>query len=196
MSMSEDVDKIRIEAFLDNDPEPIVTHRPPVRFQLDTTGLSDGAHTLRIRSYDSAGHPGERCIRFTVRNGPGISVNGINDDDVLEGKVPILLNSYGGSEEEGRWEPGRVETPAPPPTWIWVLFLVIVAFAVFYGVRQWNPPPEMMNTPTYGQGGSDNWTLDAEAQHALFSAQPLFWAPQPSMGQCEPDPTRGASPIS
>lgn len=193
MSMSDDVDKIRIEAFLDDDPEPIVTHRPPVRFQLDTTELSDGAHTLRIRSYDSAGHPGERCIRFTVRNGPGISVNGINDEDVLEGKVPILLNSYGGSEEEGHWEPGRVETPAPPPTWIWVLFLVIVAFAVFYGVRQWNPPPEMMNTPTYGQGASDSLTLDAEAAHVLFPKIIDGRQPPQTMAIRTPQTSRGAA---
>lgn len=148
MSETDNPDKTRIEVFLNDDPEPIITHRPPARFQLDTTELEDGKHTLSIQAYDSGGYQGVRQIPFTVRNGPSIAVNGLNDNDVLEGKLPILVNSYGGTQEL-YWEPERVETPAPAPTWVWVLFLVIVAFAAFYGVQQWSPPPEMKDTPTY-----------------------------------------------
>lgn len=141
-------DQTRIEVFLDDEPEPIVTHRPPARFQLDTTQLSDGPHTLRIKAYGAGGQEGVRTIPFTVRNGPGIAVNGLDDNDILEGRLPILVNAYGGADEP-YWEPSRAETPAPAPTWIWVLFIVIVAFAAIYGVRQWNPPPEMAASPTY-----------------------------------------------
>lgn len=152
MSDTGEQDGTQIEVFLDDDPEPIVTHRPPARFQLDTTELEDGVHTLYIRAHDSGGHQGIRSVPFRVRNGPSIAVNGLNDNEVLEGKLPILVNSYGGTQE-AYWEPERVETPAPAPTWVWVLFLVIVAFAAFYGVQQWSPPPEMQETPTY----SDSW---------------------------------------
>lgn len=148
MSADPTADRTRIEVFLDDDPEPIVVHRPPARFELDTTQLDDGAHTLHIQAYDSSGQRGVRHVPFRVRNGPGIAVNGLSDNDVLEGKLAVLVNSYGGSSEAD-WEPSRVETPAPAPTWIWVLFIVIVAFSVFYGVRQWFPPPEMAESPTY-----------------------------------------------
>lgn len=141
-------DRNRIEAYLDDDPDPIVVHRPPARFQLDTTRLADGPHTLHIKAWDSNGQQGVRTIPFTVRNGPGISVNGVRDNDVLEGDIPILINAYGGRGEL-YWEPSRAETPSPIPTWIWVLLIFIVAFAAFYGLRQWSPPADMADTPTY-----------------------------------------------
>lgn len=135
--------------YLDDETEPLLSHRPPVRFELDTSRLEDGDHRLRVEAYDATGRKGVRIIPFTVRNGPGIAVNGVRDNDVLEGKIPILINAYGGSGETV-WEPSRAETPAPIPTWAWVLFIVIVAFGAFYGVRLWHPPPDFADTPTYG----------------------------------------------
>ncbi|HKJ30263.1 MAG TPA: cytochrome c [Balneolales bacterium] len=143
-------DKSRVIVFLDDEKEPLLTYRPPVRFELDTSALDDGHHKLRIEAYDSNGRKGVRTIPFEVRNGPGIGINGLQADDILEGKVPILINSYGG-ETEQYWQPNRAETPAPIPTWAWVLLLVVVAWATFYIARQWNPPPEYANTPTYGK---------------------------------------------
>ncbi len=140
---------VRTLVYLDDETEPLLSHRPPVRFELDTSRLEDGEHRLRVEAYDSTGRKGVRIIPFTVRNGPGISVNGVRDNDVLEGKIPILINAYGGSGETV-WEPSRAETPAPIPTWAWVLFIVIVAFGAFYGVRLWKPPPDFADTPTYG----------------------------------------------
>ncbi|HUH37872.1 MAG TPA: hypothetical protein VL027_08005 [Spongiibacteraceae bacterium] len=139
-------DLTRIEVYLDDGETPIVTHRPPARFELDTTRLSDGPHELHIRAFDASGQQGLRSIPFIVRNGPGIAVNGLKNNDVLEGKHPILVNAYGGSGEH-YWEPSRVETPAPIPTWIWVLLIVITAFAAFYGVEQWHPPAGLYDTP-------------------------------------------------
>lgn len=174
MSAEQINDGNRIEVYLDDDPEPIVTHRPPARFQLDTAQLADGPHMLHINAYEADGYRGVRHIPFTVRNGPGIAVNGLSDDDVLEGSIPILVNAYGG-RSEAYWEPSRAETPAPIPTWIWVLFIVIVAFSAFYGVREWRPSPEMADTPTYSseslntaesgdaaQGGSSRPEPDAD----------------------------------
>lgn len=145
--MEEDI--TRVIVYLDDKKEPILTHRPPVRFEFDTTTLDDGNHVLRIEAFDSTGRKGIRAIPFVVRNGPGIGVDGLQANDVTEGRIPILINSYGGANEM-YWEPARAETPAPIPTWAWVLLLVIVAWAAFYVARLWNPPQQYASTPTYG----------------------------------------------
>ncbi|MFH5833402.1 c-type cytochrome [Halalkalibaculum sp. DA3122] len=145
--MAEDNSNL-IHVYLDDQEEPIVSYRPPVRFELDTTQLEDGPHTLKVVATDATGHKGVRKIPFEVRNGPGIDVEGLQDNDTLDGKVPILLNAYGGAKEP-YWEPSRAETPAPVPTWAWVLLLVVVAWSTFYIAQQWNAPDEFANSPTY-----------------------------------------------
>ena len=129
----------RIDVFLDDDPTPFASYSPPLRFELDTSALSDGQHSLRIEAYDSHGTKGVKTMNFTVRNGPGITVSGLHDNDVLEGTVPVLINSYGGAVES-RWEPSRAETPSPVPTWGWVLVILFVAFGLYYGVQHWSEP--------------------------------------------------------
>jgi mono/diheme cytochrome c family protein len=139
----------RIEVYLDDSQEPVATFSPPDRFELDTTALEDGPHVMRIVAIDQYGHRGVRKIRFAVRNGPGIAVDGLRENDLVEGKVSVLVNAYGGAYEE-KWEPVRAETPSPVPTWAWVALIVIVAWAMYYGVQQWKPTPQFSNTPTYG----------------------------------------------
>ncbi len=134
--------------YLDDDPAPIAQYAPPLRFELDTAQLTDGSHVLRVEAYDAHGHMGVRHIPFTVRNGPGIAVEGINHNDVLEGTIPVLVNSYGGANEPN-WEPSRAETPASIPTWIWVLAIGIVAWGTFYFVGQWSPTERFIDSPTY-----------------------------------------------
>ena len=50
----------RIDVFLDDDPTPFASYSPPLRFELDTSSLSDGQHSLRIEAYDMAS--GERTV--------------------------------------------------------------------------------------------------------------------------------------
>lgn len=141
-------DLTRVDVYLDGGAEPVVSYRPPVNFELDSTQLEDGEHVLRVEAFDSKGNKGVRTVPFSVRNGPGIAVHGITPGDVLDGKVPVLINAYGGRGEKA-WEPSRAETPAPIPTWTWVLVLFIAAFGVFYAVRHWNPSPDFAATPTF-----------------------------------------------
>lgn len=138
----------RVEVYLDGDPQPIGTYRPPARFELDTEKLADGPHELRIVATDVSGHRGVRRIPFEVRNGPGIAVDGLRPGDLVEGRVSVMVNAYGGAHE-ANFEPARAETPAPIPTWAWVLLLGVVAWAMFYAARQWFPPPSFASTPTY-----------------------------------------------
>lgn len=143
-------DLTRVDVYLDDDTEPIVSFRPPVNFELDTTKLQDGKHLLRIEAFDSGGVMGVREVPFTVRNGPGIAVHGIAPGDVVDGKLPVLVNAYGGANEL-KWEPARAETPAPIPTWTWVLVILVVAFGVYYGVRNWAPSGEFVSAPTFSK---------------------------------------------
>lgn len=137
-----------VYVYLDDDERPIAQYAPPLRFELDTSQLADGEHELRVEAFDAHGHMGVRRIPFTVRNGPGIAVEGIHHNDVLEGVIPILVNSYGGANEPN-WEPSRAETPAPIPTWIWVLIVAMFAWGAFYFATQWNPTPAFADAPTY-----------------------------------------------
>ncbi len=138
----------RIEVYLDDSAEPLVVSRPPHRFDLDTTALEDGPHVLRIVAVDPYGRRGTRKIPFDVRNGPGIAVEGLRQNDLVEGRISVLVNAYGGAYEE-KWEPRRAETPSPVPTWAWVTFITVVAWAMYYGISQWKPSPEFARTPTY-----------------------------------------------
>lgn len=155
--METDVEASRVEIYLDGSDEPIGVYRPPARFQLDTEELEDGTHELKIVATDRSGHRGVRTVEFVVRNGPGIAVDGLKDGDVVEGDVSLLVNAYGGAYEEN-WEPSRAETPAPIPTWGWVLFLAVVAWAMFYAAQTWSPSGDMAASPTFAawdRGGAE-----------------------------------------
>jgi len=146
--MVNETEASRVEVYLDGSDEPIGVYRPPARFHLDTEELEDGAHELKIVATDRSGHRGVRTVDFVVRNGPGIAVDGLKDGDVVEGDVSLLVNAYGGAYEEN-WEPSRAETPAPIPTWGWVLFLAVVAWAMFYAAQTWSPSGDMASSPTF-----------------------------------------------
>lgn len=141
-------DPVKVSIYLDGSPEPIGEYRPPATFELDTTRLPDGPHTLLIKATDRAGIEGVREVHFAVRNGPGIAVMGLGDGDVVEGKIPVLVNAYAGASE-AQWEPRRAETPAPIPTWSWVLLLSVVAWAMFYWAVAWAPSEQYRNSPTF-----------------------------------------------
>ena len=144
--MSEDT--VKVEVYLDDEEKPIGVYAPPASFELDTTKLPDGPHRLIIKATDRSGVQGVREVPFIVRNGPGIAVVGLSSGDIVEGKIPVLVNAYAGGTEQ-QWEPERAETPAPIPTWAWVLFLSIVAWAMWYWASNWAPAPQYANTPTF-----------------------------------------------
>ena len=167
--MSEDL--VKVEISLDDEAEPIGSYRPPASFELDTTKLADGSHKLTVRAWDQTGVMGVRTVEFIVRNGPGIAVVGLKPGDIVEGKVTVLVNAYsGGSEKE--WEPKRAETPAPVPTWAWVLFLLIVSWAMFYWADNLRPKEEfgvdLSATPTFA---SPARIAEAAGEHPAAVAQ-------------------------
>jgi len=122
---------VRIEIFIDDESVPRRTLEPPATLELDTEGLADGAHRLRVHAIDDSGTVGVEEIPFTVRNGPGIAVVGLADGDTVRGRISLLVNAFA-SRPGDTFEPTRAETPAPIPTWAWVLFLVVVAWGMWY----------------------------------------------------------------
>jgi mono/diheme cytochrome c family protein len=122
---------MRIELFVDDELEPRAALDAPAQFELDTTDLLDGPHVLHIRAREEGEPAGVQNIPFTVGNGPGIAVFGLADDEVVRGRVPLLVNAYG-SRVGDTFDPVRAETPAPVPTWTWVLALGIAAFCLWY----------------------------------------------------------------
>jgi hypothetical protein len=139
----------RIRIYLDNDTEPIADYEPPVTVNLDTFGLPDGQHNLRIEARSHNGRTGTREVPFQVRNGPGITLTGIHADAIVHGKLNFMVNAF---EAEEPFEPRRAESPSPIPVWLWVLFLAIMAWSAWYVAVLWTPPPAFAHTPTYVQG--------------------------------------------
>jgi mono/diheme cytochrome c family protein len=122
---------MRIDVYVDDEKEPRASFEPPQYFELDTSDLADGPHRLVVRASESEGPRSLEEIIFTVRNGPGIAVVGLAENEIVSGKIPILLNAYQ-SRVGDNFEPIRVETPAPIPTWAWVLFLSVVTWGLGY----------------------------------------------------------------
>jgi mono/diheme cytochrome c family protein len=122
---------VRIEVFIDDESGPRYRLTPPATLELDTVGLRDGPHRLRVHAIEDSGTVGVEEIPFTVRNGPGIAVVGLSDGDTVQGRIPLLVNAFA-SRPDDTFEPVRAETPAPIPTWAWVLFLVVGAWSIWF----------------------------------------------------------------
>ena len=60
----------RIDIFLDGAAEPLLSTTPPLSFELDTSLMEDGPHTMRIEAYDDLGVKGTRTIDFSVGQVP------------------------------------------------------------------------------------------------------------------------------
>jgi len=124
-------EKSSVTIFVDDEIKPVAELQTPVQFELDTTRLTDGQHTLRIVSHDPSGKEGIRIIPFEVRNGPAIAIEGIKENAVVDGKVPIMLNAYGKGDQKNFLIIGS-ETPQSIPFWIFLILIGFVAWAAYY----------------------------------------------------------------
>src|SRR5262245_40012089 len=99
---------MRIEIFIDDESVPRQTLVPPATLELDTEGLADGPHRLRVHAIDESGAVGVEEIQFTVRNGPGIAVVGLSDGDAVRGRIPLLVHAFA-SRPGDAFEPEAAE---------------------------------------------------------------------------------------
>lgn len=116
---------MKIELYLNGKPEPFKTITPPEEISFDTTSLMDGEHVLTVVSRDDNGKLlSKKQVPFKVQNGPTIDIHGLNQDETIHGERKLIINAYG-SQVGDEFEIDRIETPAPTPTWAWVLTLVV-----------------------------------------------------------------------
>ena len=126
-------DKSKVSLFIDDDLQPIAELLAPVQFELDTRKLTDGEHTLKMVSKSSLGREGIRKIKFIVRNGPAISIEGLSENAVVDGTVPLMINAYDKGDQKKFIIEGS-ETPQTIPSWLWILLVAFVGWAAFYVV--------------------------------------------------------------
>lgn len=129
--------KSKVFVFIDDSPQPLGQFHTPIRFELDTRKLLDGEHTLRIVGKDPSGKEGIRVIPFTVRNGPAISVEGLKNNDVVDGVLPLMVNAYGKGDQTQFLIDGS-ETPRSIPSWIWGSVMVFLGWAVYYVIANFS----------------------------------------------------------
>ncbi len=135
--MNNDKDR-SVRVYLDDQPVPLAEYTPPVKITLDTTKLPDGKHVLKVLARSTDGIEGIREVPFVVRNGPAITIVGLNDNDQVDHDLPIVINAYG-SERPDMFIVTGSETPAAIPAWVWVLVIAFMAWGAYFLVRHLTP---------------------------------------------------------
>ena len=125
--------KSKVIIFIDDQVQPIAEFDAPVNFELDTRKLKDGLHQLKIISKDPTGKEGIKTVPFTVRNGPAITIDGINDNDVVDGVLPLMINAYGKGNQKQFLIDGS-ETPKSVPSWLISGIIAFVAWAIYFTI--------------------------------------------------------------
>ncbi|UOE40376.1 cytochrome C [Chryseobacterium suipulveris] len=133
-------DKTSVLLFIDDDPKPIAELETPIVFDFDTSKLADGDHVLKIISKSPKGREGIRKIKFTVKNGPSISIEGLKENDIVDGSFPLMINSYDKDSQKSFVIEGS-ETPQTVPVWMWVIIILIAAWGAYYGITYFNGHP-------------------------------------------------------
>ncbi len=129
--------KSSVIVFLDDDPKPYGIFPVPINFELDTRKLVDGEHTLKIVSKDTLGKEGVRKIPFSVRNGPAIAIEGIKENEIIDGIIPIMINAYSKGDQKQFLIEGS-ETPRSIPAWFWVVIITFIGWAIYYAINSMN----------------------------------------------------------
>ena len=131
--------KSSVLIFIDEDIKPFGEFSVPINFELDTRKLIDGDHILKIVSKDPNGKEGLRKIPFTVRNGPAIAIEGLNEHEVVDGILPLMINAYGKGDQKQFLIEGS-ETPKSTPAWFWAIIIGFVGWAIYYTIISLTTP--------------------------------------------------------
>ncbi|MEO7175778.1 MAG: cytochrome C [Saprospiraceae bacterium] len=123
--------KSRVTIFVDDELQPIAELATPVQFELDTHKLTDGEHVLKLVSKSPTGREGMRKIKFIVRNGPAIAVEGISENAVVDGILPLMINAYDKGNQKSFAIDGS-ETPQSVPSWLWIIVIAFAGWAAYY----------------------------------------------------------------
>jgi hypothetical protein len=129
--------KSKVLIFIDDEQKPFGEYLAPINFELDTRKLIDGEHVLKIVSKDPLGKEGIRKIPFVVRNGPSVAIEGLNDNDVVDGIIPLMINAYGKGDQKKFIIEGS-ETPRSIPSLVWAIVIGFLGWAVYYAIMAMN----------------------------------------------------------
>jgi|SRR5690554_1077378 len=127
----------KVKLFVDDEPQPIAELSTPVQFELNTLKLTDGEHVLKIISKSPNGREGIRKIKFIVRNGPAIDIEGLSENKVVDGKMPIMINAYDQGDHHNFIIEGS-ETPQSIPSWLWIILISFFGWAAFYAITHFS----------------------------------------------------------
>ncbi|HET9054622.1 MAG TPA: cytochrome C [Cyclobacteriaceae bacterium] len=130
-------DKSKITLFVDDELHPIAELVAPVQFELDTRKLMDGEHTLKLISKSPTGREGIRKIKFIVRNGPAIAVEGLRENGVVDGTIPLMINAYDKGDQK-KFNIEGSETPQSIPSWLWILLVAFFGWAAYYSITNFS----------------------------------------------------------
>ncbi|WP_226064122.1 cytochrome C [Kaistella polysaccharea] len=136
-------DKSSVFLFLDDEVTPLAELETPIVFDFDTSKLTDGEHILKIISKSTLGREGIRKIQFTVKNGPSISVEGLKENDIVDGVLPLMINAYDKGNQKSFVIEGS-ETPQTIPVWIWIIIILFAGWAAYYGITYFYKLPGIM----------------------------------------------------
>ncbi|MDI1233133.1 MAG: cytochrome C [bacterium] len=130
-------DKSKITLFVDDELKPIAELAAPVQFELDTRKLTDGEHVLKLISKSPKGREGIKKIKFTVRNGPSIAVEGLTENSIVDGVIPLMIHAYDKGNQKKFVIEGS-ETPQSVPSWLWILLVVFFGWAAYYIITNYS----------------------------------------------------------
>lgn len=144
----------RIEVYLDGSAEPLkVLKEPPYRFQLDTKGIPDGEHVLRVVTHFRGGGQEVREIPFTVNNYPEVLVLGLDEGGEVAGTVELRLAV------------GEPELPVEPVRFnpIWYVVASVIVLGGIWAYFALSPAaekivaevaPPAQEAQAHGEGGA------------------------------------------
>lgn len=133
-------DRSSVFLFLDDEVKPLAELETPIVFDFDTSKLTDGDHVLKIVSKAPTGREGIRKINFVVKNGPSISIEGLNDNDVVDGVLPLMINAYDKGNQKSFVIEGS-ETPQTVPVWMWIIMILIAGWGAYYLITYYSGLP-------------------------------------------------------
>lgn len=164
----------RVEVFLDDSPQPFqVLEAAPFTLRLDTAGLSDGWHSLRLVSHFTDGLSQAEERRFEVRNPPRLAWSGLQDGSAVGGVLELAPHPQAAEPESlragGLWP--YVLAAALVLGGVWAVFALSGAgTTITQQVAELQPPNQA--TPTGGSQASSH----SPADPALFSAGQTLYA--------------------
>lgn len=133
-------DRSSVFLFIDDETTPLAALETPIVFDFDTSKLTDGEHVLKIVSKSPTGREGIRKIKFVVKNGPSVSVEGLKDDDIVDGILPLMINAYDKGNQKSFVIEGS-ETPQTVPVWMWIIMILIAGWGAYYLITYFSGLP-------------------------------------------------------